>query len=162
MKKIIKKIISLVVMMVVLYSSSLTVTAAPTSSKKNADAMSVEMLEKVNTLRESYGLEDLAYDSELVSYAETRAKEVTKKFSHTRPDGTQGYDIIPLSRGYAGENLAMCTMDNSVDAIATELFTDLKNSPTHLENMVAPEYENIGIASVEAGGIIYIVFLFAD
>ena len=98
----------------------------------------------------------------MVSYAQIRANEITEKFSHTRPDGTEGLDIIPLSKNYAGENLSWHVMDQGVDAAVEGTFTALVNSPSHLDNMIAPEYTKIGIASIEINGKMYVAYMFSN
>ena len=86
------------------------------AAKANTEVMNEEMLNKINELRATHDLPALNVDTDLVSYAQIRANEITKKFSHTRPDGTEGLDIIPLSKSYAGENLSWHVMDQGVDA----------------------------------------------
>lgn len=117
------------------------------------------MLNKINALRAENGLPELKSDSELASYAKIRAEEISKKWSHTRPNGTEGLDLIPLSKSYAGENLSKCTENgNECD----EMFTALVNSPSHLENMIAPEYTSIGIATYESNGTVYVAYMFSN
>ena len=132
------------------------------AAKTNTEVMNEEMLNKINELRATHDLPALNVDTDLVSYAQIRANEITKKFSHTRPDGTEGLDIIPLSKSYAGENLSWHVMDQGVDAAVEGTFTALVNSPSHLENMIAPEYTKIGIASVEFNGRMYVTYMFSN
>jgi len=132
------------------------------AAKANTEVMNEEMLNKINELRATHDLPALNVDTDLVSYAQIRANEITKKFSHTRPDGTEGLDIIPLSKSYAGENLSWHVMDQGVDAAVEGTFTALVNSPSHLENMIAPEYTKIGIASVEFNGRMYVAYMFSN
>lgn len=160
MKLILNRIAVIAMVIVVFMGFSINVSAA--SSKANTDVMNENMLSRINELRATYHLPALTVDSELVTYAQTRANEITEKFSHTRPDGTEGLDIIPLSRSYAGENLSWYVMDYGVDSAAEGTFTALVNSPSHLENMIAPEYTKIGIASVEYNGRMYVAYMFSN
>lgn len=132
------------------------------AAKANTEVMNEEMLNKINELRATHDLPALNVDTDLVSYAQIRANEITKKFSHTRPDGTEGLDIIPLSKSYAGENLSWHVMDQGIDAAVEGTFTELVNSPSHLDNMIAPEYTKIGIASIEINGKMYVAYMFSN
>lgn len=159
MKKTMKRIMVAIMVIVVFMGFSINASAA---AKPNTDVMNEKMLAKINELRATYDLPALNVDTDLVSYAQIRANEITKKFSHTRPDGTEGLDIIPLSRSYAGENLSWYVMDQGIDAAVDGTFTALVNSPSHLENMIAPEYTKVGIASVEINGKMYVAYMFSN
>ena len=159
MKRILKRIMVATMVIIVFMGFSINASAA---AKANTEVMNEEMLNKINELRATHDLPALNVDTDLVSYAQIRANEITKKFSHTRPDGTEGLDIIPLSKSYAGENLSWQVMDQGVDAAVEGTFTALVNSPSHLENMIAPEYTKIGIASVEFNGRMYVAYMFSN
>ena len=159
MNKLLKRIMVAAMVITVFMGFSINALAA---AKANTEVMNEEMLNKINELRASHDLPALNVDTDLVSYAQIRANEITKKFSHTRPDGTEGLDIIPLSKSYAGENLSWHVMDQGVDAAVEGTFTALVNSPSHLENMIAPEYTKIGIASVEFNGRMYVAYMFSN
>lgn len=159
MNKLLKRIMVAAMVITVFMGFSINALAA---AKANTEVMNEEMLNKINELRATHDLPALNVDTDLVSYAQIRANEITKKFSHTRPDGTEGLDIIPLSKNYAGENLSWHVMDQGVDAAVEGTFTALVNSPSHLENMIAPEYTKIGIASVEFNGRMYVAYMFSN
>lgn len=159
MNRLLKRITVAAMVITVFMGFSINALAA---AKANTEVMNEEMLNKINELRATHDLPALNVDTDLVSYAQIRANEITKKFSHTRPDGTEGLDIIPLSRSYAGENLSWHVMDQGVDAAVEGTFTALVNSPSHLENMIAPEYTKIGIASVEFNGRMYVAYMFSN
>lgn len=159
MNKLLKRIMVAAMVITVFMGFSINALAA---AKANTEVINEEMLNKINELRATHDLPALNVDTDLVSYAQIRANEITKKFSHTRPDGTEGLDIIPLSKNYAGENLSWHVMDQGVDAAVEGTFTALVNSPSHLENMIAPEYTKIGIASVEFNGRMYVAYMFSN
>ena len=150
----------MVATMVIIVFMGFSINAS--AAKSNTEVMNEKMLAKINELRATYDLPALNVDADLSSYAQIRANEITKKFSHTRPDGTEGLDIIPLSRSYAGENLSWHVMDQGVEAAVEGTFTALVNSPSHLENMIAPEYTKIGIASIEINGKMYVAYMFSN
>ena len=98
-----------------------------------------DILNYINNYREKKELPALLIDAELCGYADIRVKEIQTKWSHERPNGEQGYDLIPINR-YAGENLAK-GYTNSNDVYKAWLA-----SPSHLENIVYVNFTKIGIA----------------
>ena len=69
----------------------------------------IELLNLINTEREKKGLIPFAYKSEWQAGADQRAVDLTKSFSHTRPDGrraTTAYTDLGYNCFSAGENIA--------------------------------------------------------
>ncbi len=111
-----------------------------------ATDISVEKLyELTNAEREKEGLSPLSYNEKLAAAAQKKAEDMFAKnyWSHYAPDGTTPWSFI-LGSGYkyeyAGENLAKNFMftDGVVDA--------WMKSPTHRENIMRKEYNEIGFA----------------
>jgi len=96
------------------------------------DALAVIQL--VNKEREAAGQEPLEVDEDLMELAQIRAKELPKKFSHTRPDGTEVVDL-----GY-GENIARG------QSSAFEVMKDWMKSEGHRYNILWDQYHSIGVA----------------
>ena len=71
-------------------------------------AMNARLLADINNLRAEQGLPALTLDSELTSYAAVRSEEITTVWSHTRPNGTSGADMISSNK-WRGENLSYIT-----------------------------------------------------
>lgn len=94
----------------------------------------------VNKARTSSGLSTLKIDSNLVNYAGLRAKEITSKFSHTRPNG-EPYHSIGTS--IHGENISFGYTSASA---AHEGFM---NSSGHRANNLRPEFKRIGTAMIQ-------------
>lgn len=120
----------------------------PSSSVSNAqlNIINSQAIALVNSIRSS----SLASNGTLNSYANTRAYEASVKWSHTRPNGTRGVNMIDASK-YRGENLAKTvvynyggTNDESY-AIATRLFNNWKKSSSHYANMVDNDFTQIGL-----------------
>jgi uncharacterized protein YkwD len=64
-----------------------------------------EAFKLANEARELAGLAPLARDSDLESAAVIRAEELSRNFSHTRPDGTRFFTVMGVERNYnSGEN----------------------------------------------------------
>ncbi|MFA6492870.1 MAG: CAP domain-containing protein [Patescibacteria group bacterium] len=100
-----------------------------------------------NESRSQNGLGNLLANSKLSNAAYAKAQDILAKdyFAHNSPDGKTPWDFINESGyvyTYAGENLAIGYSD------ANELFTAWMNSPTHRENILGPNYREIGIAVV--------------
>ena len=128
-------------------SASSTVGAVQVA---NISALNNMMLEKMNQLRASVGAGSLVYDDTLNSYAGVRSVEASTKWSHTRPDGSQGCDMIPPSK-WRGENLSYVTVpgfsySNAEQAEAAQvMFDNLVASPTHYDNMTFGSFTKVGI-----------------
>ena len=100
-----------------------------------------------NEQRSKQGLQKLRYSEQLAEAAQKKAEDMFSKnyWSHYAPDGTAPWNFIKstgYSYVYAGENLAKNFLfsDAVVDA--------WMNSPTHKENMLRKDYEEVGLAIV--------------
>ena len=124
---------------------------AETATVSSGDPVG-RMLELVNGHRAENGLAPLTLDSTLCSAASTRASEITRNFSHTRPDGSQWYTVTSLAHG---ENLVMGTGMN-----ADEATRDLMNSAGHRANILDSRYATLGVGYCYSGSEGYWVQLF--
>ena len=134
---------------------------APTSAMLQTIRLAFHRL--VNEERVSMGRQALLLSDHLTQATEIRAVECFELFEHTRPDGT-GFETVLAQVAYdyrtAGENI--CYTSNYGDGYITEenifvgteeqlrevahiLFTCFKNSPSHYENMLTPEFAEHGI-----------------
>ncbi|MDD3647353.1 MAG: CAP domain-containing protein [Candidatus Dojkabacteria bacterium] len=112
-----------------------------------ADINVSELVNYANAERSARGLNTLSVDSRLVSAAYAKGQDMLEKdyWAHYGPSGESpwmfisqaGYEYV-----YAGENLAK---DFSSSA---PIHSAWMASPTHRDNIVNPNYKNIGIASV--------------
>lgn len=101
-----------------------------------------QMLALVNQARAEAGAAPLTLDSKLCDAADKRAEEITTKFSHTRPNGTDCFTVLNefgISCYGCGENIAMGSTD--VNAI----FNMWMNSSGHRANILNPNFKSIGI-----------------
>ena len=98
------------------------------------------------------GRSPLAYDENLADIATIRAGEASILWSHTRPNGERGVSMIDPHK-WRGENLSyvVCSYYDGSDAVQEQaagiMFTNLCNSPSHLENMTFGSYTKVGIAT---------------
>ncbi|MFA9289251.1 MAG: CAP domain-containing protein [Weeksellaceae bacterium] len=106
-----------------------------------------KLYELTNAQRASSNLQSLSYSDALAQAAQKKAEDMFAKnyWAHYGPAGETPWNFI-LSSGYqyefAGENLAKNFLfsDGVVDA--------WMNSPTHRENLLRPDYTDVGFAIV--------------
>ena len=113
-----------------------------------ASNISVEdVLLETNQEREKLDLEPLVLNQELSEAALAKAQDMFDEqyWSHVSPSGKEPWDFIKgvgYVYKYAGENLAR-DFDNS-----EEMMIAWMNSPTHRENIVNPNFTQMGLAVV--------------
>ena len=117
----------------------------------NADILSSdefvdEVIRLVNEERAAAGLDALEKNDTLCTNADKRAREVAKKFSHTRPDGTKCFTAITISFTSAAENIA------KGQTSPAEVMDSWMNSDGHRKNILSPDYCQIGVGYDEASG----------
>lgn len=98
-------------------------------------------LELVNEERAKVGADPLTLDEDLCAFADTRAKELSELFSHTRPDGTKSTDALKeFEYKSVAENIAggYFTPEKAVKA--------WMNSKGHRSHILDPRYTKTGIA----------------
>lgn len=108
------------------------------------------------------GLSALTYDSALEEVAKTRAKELSVRFSHDRPDGSKWSTAFPAGNYYKGENIA-CGFETAQDAFNGFLEENENYAGQgHRRNMLRKEFTRVGLAAFEVNGTIYWVQEFAS
>ena len=108
--------------------------------KKNKFAK--QILKLVNKERKKRGLGKVKLDSTLSSVANTRAVEISRKFSHKRPHGGYYYDIINsihYNCKLSGENIA----GGQVNAKA--VMKAWMKSPGHKANILRKGFNRLGV-----------------
>ena len=111
----------------------------------------------VNQARRQNGAGELQMLPRLNRIAAIRAEEITRSFSHTRPDGSGIQQLIDQNNiGWRkiGENIAA---GQSTPEMAMNSWM---NSENHRKNILNPDYQYIGVASCYANGIYYWVQIF--
>lgn len=109
----------------------------------------LEMIELVNIERDKTGDALLVEDEALRDVARQHCKDMFERgyFSHYTPDGLSPFDRMNeanISYQYAGENLALAPD-------VTLAMKGLMNSPGHKENILADEFNKIGIGVIDGG-----------
>lgn len=110
-----------------------------------------ELIAQVNAERIRYGLNPLRTDADLTTAACIRGGEITRKFSHTRPDGSSWSSVSGKAKG---ENIAMGY--SNVDKVMAAWLT----SEGHRANILRNSFTSIGVCVYQYNGIFYWVQLF--
>ena len=135
-------------------------STAPTATTTVAITSDVQaVLALVNKERKAAGLGTVTLSNELCKVADIRAKEITKSFSHTRPNGANCFTAFKengITYRYAGENIAYGQKD------ANAVMTAWMNSAGHRANILSKNFEKIGIACYQYNGRKYWVQLFTN
>ncbi len=125
------------------------------------NALNNKMLSSINELRASNGVKALTLDRDLISVANIRSQEASSNWSHTRPNGEQGVELISSDK-WRGENLSRIKGTEDPAKAARVMFEDLVASPAHYDNMVFGEFTRIGISSYVEGDKITVAYLFSN
>lgn len=124
-----------------------------------ADIVKSVLVEYLNSERKKNNLPPLSENPKLVQAAYLKAKDILDKdyFAHWGPDGKSPwywFRVAGYDYQYAGENLAIGFLDSK------EVHEAWMNSPSHRQNILNPNYREIGIAVLkgEFNGIdVYVV-----
>ena len=138
---------------------TVTSTNPGTTTTNNSASDTETALNLVNARRASSGVGKLRLNSDLSRAAQARAEEITRKFSHIRPDGRTNVSILGdygIDYNRAGENIA-CSTDNASDVVSA-----WASSPTHNKCMLNSVYTQAGIGTATVGGSTYWVLLLTD
>lgn len=139
------------------WSPAKTVKTKPkqvTTTKPNIDSRAKEVYNLVNKERANNGINKLTYRNDLQNAANTRAKELAKKFDHKRPNGKDFYTVLNVSYKTAGENIAYGSKD------AASVMKSWMNSSGHKSNILNKKYTGIAVGCYEENGVKYWVQLF--
>ncbi|MEC0183945.1 CAP domain-containing protein [Paenibacillus peoriae] len=126
-----------------------TNTGAGQSAGSNAQLsksqFAAEVVKLVNNERSKNGLKPLTSDAKLTEVALAKAKDMSTNnyFDHTSPTYGSPFDMMKkfgVSYTYAGENIAMGQQTPQA------VMKDWMNSQGHRENILKPEYTQIGVA----------------
>jgi len=123
----------------------------------NVSSLGKQIFDLTNKERTEQGLKELSYAYDLQGAADTRAKEASTLFSHTRPDGTSCHDIVTKDYYVTGENLIMA--DKPI-ATAENLVAEWMNSEGHRHNILLGEYTELAVGVYEKDGVVYACQIF--
>lgn len=123
-------------------------------SASDYEKMANELIDIMNAYRKQAGAKALKADKTLTAAAKIRAQEITKIYSHTRPDGTLPDTLAPGK--LFGENIAR----GSVLPTAQSAAKGFMASPEHKKIATNKDYTATGAACVYLDGRFYWVQLF--
>ena len=109
----------------------------------------IEVLNLVNEERARVGVAPLRLAEDLQAAAEIRAREVVRKFSHTRPDGSSCFTVIRYQGRTCGENIA------AGHATAAETVDGWMHSEGHRANILNPSFRELGVGYAYEGNSRY-------
>ena len=122
------------------------------------DAFANQVVKLVNEERAKAGLSPLTVNSKAANAAQTRAREIEKSFSHTRPDGSSFNTALTeagVSFRGAGENIAYG------QTTPQQVMEGWMNSSGHRANILNANYTSIGVGHYKNGaGVDYWTQLF--
>lgn len=135
------------------------------SSDLEYNVVETRILTLLNALREEKQVSTLTSNETLREVANIRAIETETLFSHTRPDGSDTFSVFEeegISYPYTivGENLGMATNYLDETAMAELLFNGWVESEGHYENMIRPEFQEVGIGVHYDGEFLYATQIF--
>jgi uncharacterized protein YkwD len=120
-------------------------------------AAELDLVERINALRVAWGEPPLVVDQALVDLARARSADMAERnfVSHEIPGVGYGprWAQSQIAGGiyvYIGENLGLSPFPNEM--MTQTLLDAWVQSPTHLENLVRPQFKRVGIGVVEAPG----------
>lgn len=118
------------------------------------------ILKIVNRERKKKGRKPLVADYHLTRAANARAKEISRKFSHYRPNGTACFTILKeydaKYSSAAGENIAYG------QTTPKAVMRAWMHSSGHRRNILNGKYKKLGVGRYKKGRKIYWVQLFTD
>lgn len=130
------------------------------NSKPNTEQSNFtkQVVKLVNEERAKAGLSALSIDNNITSAALTRAKEIEKSFSHTRPNGSNFSSALTENNVKflgSGENIAYGQTSPE------QVMKGWMNSPGHRANILNPKFTKIGVGYYKnSKGISYWTQLF--
>lgn len=124
----------------------------PASSDHEYDPMAIELIDLMNGYRKKAGAAALKVDTVLMTAAQTRAKELTRSFSHKRPGGSL---FKTVNRSIKDEIIARGSLNTAQEA-AKVFMSWSEYKPIAMK----VDYTKTGAAWVRVDNLIYWVQLF--
>ncbi|MCR5421513.1 MAG: hypothetical protein K6E98_10925 [Lachnospiraceae bacterium] len=134
-----------------------------TKTEKNNKVYVTESMKRVlnavNERRSKAGVGRVTFSDELNYVAALRVKEISKTFSHYRPNGRNWVTILSengVDHDYAGENLA-CYVSSPEQVV-----TMWSYSGSHNRCMLNGDYSRAGVGTATVNGVTYWVLTLTD
>lgn len=132
-------------------------TAAPNPGDYTVGSLEYAILDEINAYRVEAGVPELVLSRKLCGIAAIRAEEVSRVWSHNRPDG-RGYASAMTDNSYgystSAENLVYVSGSGSASSIVSKWM-----SGDNRENLLSADFTTAGIGVYRSGGVTYVVNL---
>lgn len=155
-----KKILSILLSVTLVFSMLIPITSfaeegtfQTVSGELNYDYAN-DVLDIVNQFRRDAGLNELKAKEDLTKSAMIRAAETVLLFDHYRPNGEVCFTAFRHKFAF-GENIAFG------QRTPQSVMNSWMNSEGHKENILSPNYKEIGIGCIKSGGTYYWVQCFS-
>ena len=109
----------------------------------------VEVLRLVNVERAKVGAAPLRLSNDLMDVAAIRAEEITRSFSHQRPDGSSCFTLVRNQNRTMGENIA------AGSATPEAVVDQWMHSSGHRANMLNKDFKELGVGHCYKEGSSY-------
>lgn len=133
-------------------------SSAPKEEEKESSISDkTEIFQIVNKRRAEAGVSPLVYRNDLEAAADKRAKEISRYFSHTRPDGRSCFTAVSddgITYRAVGENIAYGYRT------AASVMNGWMNSEGHRRNILSPDFTGMAVGEYIENGIKYHVQIF--
>lgn len=143
----------------ILCAIALLLLLLPSAGSATSDKLETEILRLINEIRAEAGVPPLESNAELAPVATLRAREITRKFSHERPNGKQWASALTdcnvVSR-YAGENLAY-GFSSAADVVGAWM-----ESKSHRRNILDSRYNTTALSRKKVDGTVYWCQVFVE
>lgn len=106
---------------------------------RGIEAFPEEVLQLVNKERAKVGARPLHLNDELMAGAKIRAEEITRHFSHDRPDGKSCFTVLRNRNRTLGENIA------AGNPTPEEVVDSWMHSPGHRANILNKDFKELGV-----------------
>lgn len=117
-----------------------------------------EIFALTNQERNTNNLNLLQYNEEIQTAADIRAEEISKQFSHTRPNGSSCHSVLDnVDYFVVGENIIMADIPV---ASAKQLMNAWMNSQGHRENILLANYTSMAVGVYITNDTVYAVQIF--
>lgn len=138
---------SLVVFLVVIIQVVYNMTAVGSVLGLQSNISIASLLEQTNQVRQDNGLTELKLDERLNTASNLKVQDMiaNQYWAHTSPDGVEPWKWlaeVDYDYAQAGENLAKGYYSTGA------VMTAWMNSPGHRENIINPDYQDVGFAIV--------------
>ena len=134
-------------------------TANNNTSSNDVASIQAALLTSINNERATKGLSPLTQTAALTNTAQIRAKEISTKFDHERPDGTMCYTAFPAGGYTQAENIAMGYTGTPAQMAESlmQAFREENFTPSHYTNLMSSDMTDVGLGVYNAGGTYYLV-----